>query len=254
MLSKNKIKLIQSLSRKKNRDESGLFLAEGFKLVDQLKHSNYDFHTIIAPERYIVDFLDIKCEKVIATCDEIKKISLLKTPQDIVAVCYQKNIIVEASQLQHELVLALDDIQDPGNLGTIIRLASWFGIQHVICSAHTVDCYNPKAIQASMGAIAQVSVFYTQLDQFIQEAKQNGISIYGTFLEGKNIYESTLENKGIVVLGNEGNGISDKIKSLVDQQIVIPSFAARADKVESLNVSMATSIICSEFRRRVPKP
>lgn len=250
MISKNKTKLIQSLSRKKNREQSGLFWAEGKRLVDQLRQFNFNFHTIIALPEQINNYSEINCEKIEAGFDEIKKLSLLKSPPEVLAICYQKPAVLSTVLPKQELVIALDDVQDPGNLGTIIRLASWFGIKHIVCSENSADCYNPKVIQSTMGAIANVSVHYTNLVSFLENARCEDLSIYGTFLDGKNIYETPLDKNGIIVMGNEGKGISEPIASLIDKKLLIPSFAESHSQVESLNVSMATSIICSEFKRR----
>ena len=153
--------------------------------------------------------------------------------------------------LNHDnLILVLDQIQDPGNLGTIIRLASWFGIEYIVCSPDTVDCYNPKVVQATMGAIAHVKVLYTDLSLFLNESILKGRTIYGTFLDGDNIYGSELKENGIIILGNEGNGISKEIEKIVTNRLFIPSYQSSARNVESLNVSIAAAIVCSEFRRK----
>ena len=250
MLSKNKIKFIQSLHQKKNRDELGLFIAEGERLVAQLIDSGCQIQTLITTSPKVDRFSKLKSEIIIATYSEIKKASSLKTPQEMMAICYQKKSNPADIELSDELVIALDDIQDPGNMGTIIRLASWFGIKNIVCSNHTVDCYNPKVIQSTMGAIAQVTVHYTSLTNFLNEARQMGSTAYGTFLDGKNIYTASLKKSGIIVMGNEGRGISTAIEALIDQKLFIPSFATNNTQVESLNVSVATSIVCSEFKRR----
>jgi TrmH family RNA methyltransferase len=249
MLSKNKIKFINSLNRKKIRDQTGLFIAEGKKTIQQLIDAGYGFHILICTEEIINQFSNLDCEKITASKDEIKKISTFKAPQPILAVCKQhKHITPTPNTLQNELSLALDNIQDPGNLGTIIRLASWFGIKNIVSSLNTADCYNPKTIQATMGAIAHVNVFYTKLEDFLFENARQGIPVYGTFLNGENIYTTELTPNGIIVMGNEGNGISNEIEKIVDHKLYIPSFNER--NVESLNVSTATSIVCSEFKRR----
>ncbi|MDA3930772.1 MAG: RNA methyltransferase [Prolixibacteraceae bacterium] len=249
MLSKNKIKFIQSLSRKKIRDEKGLFIAEGEKLIDQLIDNKFNFQTIIYTEKYEEDYPKLNCEKIIAEYSDIKKASSLKTPQEIIAICYQPKKEFKITASKDELSLVLDDIQDPGNLGTIIRIASWFGIKQIVCSMHTADCYNSKVIQATMGAISTVSILYTKLETYLKEAQSNGIPISGTFLDGENIYSKKLEANGIIVMGNEGNGISPEIAKYVDSKLLIPSFAKDQLQVESLNVGVATAIICSEFRR-----
>ena len=250
MLSKNKIKLIQSLKRKKNRDEAGLFVAEGEKLVTELISVGFQIQTLITTNSKVNRYSGLKVEICTASYDEIKKVSSLTTPQDVIAICRQKTSMLKKVDFGKELIIALDDIQDPGNLGTIIRLASWFGIKHIICSAHTVDCFNPKVIQSTMGAIAHVSLHYTSLPDFLISARESSGRIYGTFLDGNNIYTTPLEKSGIIIMGNEGQGISESVEELVNQKLYIPSFAPDNTQVESLNVSVATSIVCSEFMRR----
>jgi TrmH family RNA methyltransferase len=247
MLSKNKIKHIQSLSRKKVRDTEGLFLAEGEKLVAELMEAGFEAQAIFTTKENI---LYNAPETFLVSTKEMKKISLLKTPGNIIAVCKISKPSISQINPDNELVIVLDSIQDPGNLGTIIRLASWFGIKNIVCSEETVDCYNPKTVQSTMGALAHVNIHYTKLIDFLGEASSKGINIYGTFLEGANIYESQLSARGIVVLGNEGSGISTGIEEIINYKLHIPSFSENNKTVESLNVSMAAAIICSEFRRR----
>jgi len=251
MLSKNKVKIIQSLSYKKGREETGLFIAEGEKLITDLIQSGFKINSLIALEGKMKIFSAIHCEKVIATEDELKKISLLKTPPSMVAVCFQRIDKFTSGSSKKGLTIVLDDIQDPGNFGTIIRLASWFGIDQIICSENTVDCYNPKVIQATMGAIANVKIIYTDIFSYISDYAEEGRVIYGTFMEGENIYNIDLDENGIVVFGNEGNGISKKTMGLITRKISIPSFAKDHHLIESLNVSIAAAIVCSEFRRRI---
>jgi RNA methyltransferase, TrmH family len=250
MLSKNKVKIIQSLSRNKGRDETGLFIAEGEKLITELLKSGFKFETLIAVETLLNKFSDIQCEKYIATEEDLKKISLLKTPSSIIAICHQQieNPIVGA--YIKDLTIVLDDIQDPGNFGTIIRLASWFGIKQIVCSENTVDCYNPKVIQATMGAIAHVNIIYTKILDFLSKSIAEGRIVYGTFMEGENIYKTPLSENGIIVFGNEGKGISNEVEKIVTNKISIPSYSIDKQTIESLNVSIAASIVCSEFRRR----
>jgi TrmH family RNA methyltransferase len=251
MLSKNKIKQIKSLAHKKYRDSTGLFIAEGEKIVTELIIARYRFNLIVATKGLMPSYNSVDCEKITATPDDIKKVSQLKTPPPVFALCYQKQEKLLVENLKNELTLALDQIQDPGNLGTIIRLSSWFGLHHLVCSPNTVDCYNPKVIQASMGAIAHVSIHYTSLDALIVDAKKAGIATLGTFLSGSNIYSENLPEKGIVVLGNEGQGISPEIEKLIGKKLFIPSHPLNRLSVESLNVSVAASIVCSEFRRNI---
>lgn len=246
-ISKNKIKFIQSLQRKKNRDELGLFLAEGDKLVQQLLSAGIVIQTIAHCHELKTEFRPLNCELIDCTPAEIKKISNLKTPPQVIAVCEMP----AKAQLpfNNNLIIVLDSVQDPGNLGTIIRLASWFGIKHIVCSEDTADCYNPKVVQASMGAVAHVTMHYTNLYSYLITAKSKQLTIYGTFLEGNNIYKEQLKSSGIIVMGNEGKGISEEVASLVDKKLLIPNFSQNGEYVESLNVSMATAIICSEFMR-----
>jgi RNA methyltransferase, TrmH family len=251
MISKNKIKFIQSLSAKKERENSGLFIAEGEKLVFELLKANYEIHTIISTNENLTLINKTKSEFISVSESEMKKISSLKTPPPILAIVKQPLSLKIPYILPLDLILVLDSIQDPGNLGTIIRLASWFGISTIICSENCVDCFNPKVVQATMGAIAHVKFIYINLTNILQQALSENRTIYGTFLEGENIYTSQLDKNGIVVLGNEGKGISNEVGKLISKKILIPSFSSEGKNIESLNVSVAASIVCSEFRRRI---
>lgn len=253
MLSKNKIKFIQSLSRKKNRDEQGVFLVEGNKMVEEAIRSDFKIDLIACTAKYALQFkdLDNRCGELIITDNELlAKASLLQNPQDALAIVQQPFYEFNQIDFNKELCLALDFIQDPGNLGTILRLADWFGINHIICSENTVDLYNPKVVQASMGAIFRIKTHVADLPLFLEPLAQIGIPLYGTFLEGKNIYREPLSSNGIIVLGNEGNGISKEVTKLVTHQLLIPDFSTHQNKPESLNVAVAAAICCSEFRRR----
>jgi TrmH family RNA methyltransferase len=253
MLSKNKIKLIQSLSRKKNRDESGVFLVEGNKMVEEAIRSGFKIELLVCTSEFANQHPEInnRVKELIETDNEsLAKASLLQNPQDSLAIVRQPANIYPETNLEKDLCLALDFIQDPGNLGTILRIADWYGINHVVCSENTVDVFNPKVVQASMGAIFRIKIETAELSRFIKNAAENGIPVYGTFLEGNNIYEQTLSPNGIIVLGNEGNGISDPISRLVTQKLLIPCFSTHENKPESLNVAIAAAICCSEFRRR----
>jgi TrmH family RNA methyltransferase len=253
MLSKNKIKFIHSLNRKKTRENEKLFLVEGNKLVLEAISSKLPLKLLVAtPDFYELTELDCNLAEEVIECsaEELKKASMLQTPQQAMAVVHMPNNVLRINQLTNQLSIALDFIQDPGNLGTIIRMADWFGIEHLLCSTDTVDCYNPKVIQASMGAILRVNVHYIDLEEWLEKANQVQLPVYGTFLEGENIYQSSLSNKGILVMGNEGNGISPAITRKIEHKIHIPSFATNGDGSESLNVATATAICCSEFKRR----
>ena len=229
MLSKNQIKFIKSLSQKKYRDESGCFLAEGNKLVADL-----------------LPYFD--CELLLDEPEEIERVSLLKNPQQKLAVFRQPQYQLDFPSLSGKLSLALDCIQDPGNLGTIIRIADWFGIENIICSRETADVYNPKTVQATMGALSRVKVHYTDLPVFLKQNKT--LPVYGAFLNGENIYTENLTPEGLIVMGNEGNGISEKIEPFISKRLYIPSYPLNQPTSESLNVAAATAIICAEFRRR----
>lgn len=251
MLSKNKIKFIQSLSRKKQRDEEQLFLVEGDKLVTEALQSVFKVRMLCATPEFIrqnSSILTSAVEVIETDADELKKASQLQSPQNSLAVLEMQRADFSLKQIDKNLCLALDFIQDPGNLGTIIRLADWFGIEHILCSENTVDCYNPKVIQASMGAILRVKLHYTNLHQTLKEASTVGIPVYGAFLDGENIYREKLSSNGILVMGNEGNGISPEVEKIISRKLHIPSFAGSGS--ESLNVSMASAICLSEFFRR----
>ena len=248
-LSKQKIKLIHSLESKKYRKSFHVFVAEGNKLVNDLFDAQLICKYLFATPSWFLSNPKLLAEESIEISEtELKKISSLKTPQEVLAVFYQPDYDAGKINLSEQLVLALDGIQDPGNLGTIIRIADWFGIEHVVCSPETVDVFNSKTIQATMGAIARIKVYYMPLIDFIR--KEESILVYGTFLEGNNIYQEELASNGIIIMGNEGNGISKELIPFITNNLFIPNFPAGRTTSESLNVASATSIICSEFRRR----
>lgn len=250
MLSKNLIKLVRSLEMKKFRKETGLFVAEGEKLVNDLISSGVESFKIIATEKHAAALRNNRdIELVVVDDEELKKVSFLKSPQGIVGLFKQKNCAPDVATPRRELCLALDDVQDPGNLGTIIRIADWFGIEHIYCSIGTVDIYNPKTVQATMGAISRVNIYYVDLPQFLSSLEKS-IPMYGTFLDGKNIYEHKLSANGVIVMGNEGKGIGAECEKFIDERILIPNYPAGRATSESLNVSTATAIVCGEFRRR----
>jgi TrmH family RNA methyltransferase len=248
MLSKTKIKFIKSLERKKQRVESGLFLAEGNKLVTDL----FPFFTcelLVAKTSWLAVQSDLNPkELIVAEENDIQKASLLKNPQDVIAVFRQPNPKLDYQTLREGLSLVLDGIQDPGNLGTIIRLADWFGIKNILCSPDTVDVFNPKTVQASMGGIAHVHVLYHSLPELFEELKD--VQVYGAFLDGKNIYQEKLTSKGLLIMGNEGNGIRPEVEKRISNRLYIPNFPPGTESTESLNVASATAIICAEFRRQ----
>lgn len=247
-LSKNKLRQLLTFTKKKNRDEENLFLAEGNKLVQDLL-PYFKCKTIVGTTDYFErERFDCATECYIATREELERLSLTRSPQSVWALYERKNYQLDFTAIEQTLSIALDGVQDPGNLGTIIRIADWFGIENIICSPNCVDLYNPKVVQATMGAIARVKVHYTELPQLINTMKN--LPIYGTFLEGEFIYDTPLSNKGIIVMGSEGNGISKEVGQLVNKKLFIPSYPPNRTTSESLNVAVATSIICSEFRRR----
>jgi len=285
MLSKQKIKIISSLKHKKYRDELGLFVAEGGKNVIDLSRK-FSCEMLFATQDWLKNnrhLFPLSGEMSegqsglqtfeVKTADELKPVSFLTTPQEVVAVfkipahtkspptpqrgdCSPPSGELEGATFGRtkggyykDLSLALDCVQNTGNLGTIIRIADWFGISNIFCSPDTADVYNPKVVQAAMGALANVNVHYVDLQQFIKRAKENEIPVFGTFLEGKNIYKQKLPKNGIIVLGNEGNGISTEIESLITEKLFIPNFSNNNQTSESLNVAVAAAIVCSEFRR-----
>lgn len=250
MISKNRVKLIRSLEKKKQRNELGLFLAEGNKLVADMLPA-FEAELILAKSSWLATQGDLPARELLdADEEDIRKASLLKNPQDVIAVFRQPDWSIETVDPAGQLVLALDGIQDPGNLGTIIRIADWFGLESIVCSPDTADLFNPKVVQATMGALARVKVFYTDLTEWLSQQQEKGVSIYGTLLDGEDIYRKKLTETGILIMGNEGKGISPEIEALVNEKLFIPSYPAGRDTSESLNVATATAIVCAEFRRR----
>ena len=241
MISKNQIKLIKSLQQKKYRKLYHLFIAEGVKVIQELLNSNYELVELFTTQELFPNVEKSKLNFISEA--ELKSISALVTANECLAVF----IIPEKVETDYSntLQIALDDIRDPGNMGTIIRLADWFGIQNITCSEATVDVYNPKVIQSTMGSIARVNILYCDLKKELLSAK---VPVYGTLLEGKNIYSEKLIQPAIIVLGNESNGISEEIQKLITHKITIPRFGT-LQQTESLNVATATAIVLSEFCR-----
>lgn len=247
-LSKNKIKYIRSLEQKKVRKEEQVFLAEGPKLVEELL-GHFRCRLLAATASWLRSHREVDADEITeVTPDELSRASLLKTPQQVLAIFEQPQYDLNPDSIRPNLCLALDDVQDPGNLGTIIRLADWFGIEHIICSSNTVDVYNPKTVQATMGGIARVKVHYTSLPDFIRSL--GDVPVFGTFLEGDNMYDQQLSGNGLIVMGNEGNGISKEVESLINRKLYIPNYPQERQTSESLNVAIATAIVCAEFRRQ----
>lgn len=248
-ISKNKIKFIRSLEQKKVRREERVFLAEGPKLTaDLLGHFRCRY--LAATDDWLASHNSIEADEIdTATIDEIARASLLKTPQDVIAIFDQREEKTEITVIEKQLCLALDDVQDPGNLGTIIRIADWFGIEHIFCSTNTVDVYSPKVVQATMGALSRVHLHYVSLTELIGKLNKN-VPIYGTLLDGTNIYTQELSTTGLIVMGNEGNGITAEVRQLINRKLYIPNYPEGRDTSESLNVAIATAVTCAEFRRR----
>ena len=245
MLSKSTISLLKSLQQKKFRIEHGLFLVEGYKSVIDFANSAYQIVTI-----YYTNAIDPKLLNLSGkinfneiSLSDLEKISSLRSPQEIIALIKMPEWpILKAEELKGKFAIALDGIQDPGNMGTIIRTADWFGIQHIICSADTVDVYNPKVVQATMGSLAHISIYYVELAEFLETINT---PLFGALLDGSNIYKTNFGAEGLVIMGNEGNGLRPEIVKLVQKAVTIP----RGGHAESLNVGIATAIFCSEIKR-----
>ena len=249
MLSKNKIKYIRSLELKKNRKEEKVFVAEGHKLVGDLME-HFPCRLLAGTAGWFSSHPDCHADEMIEVeQEELSRASLQKTPQEVLAIFEQPVYESDSKVISESLCLALDNVQDPGNLGTIVRLADWFGIEDIFCSAGTVDIFNPKTVQATMGAIARVRVHYCDLPELISSLK--GIPVYGTFLNGNVIYSETLSANGLIVMGNEGNGVSTEVEALINKRLYIPNYPHERETSESLNVAIATAVVCAEFRRRL---
>lgn len=245
-MTKAEIQHIRSLQDKRNRDEEGLFVAEGAKLVEEIASSALTIRRIYTTRT------DLKGANVeVVDTKTMERLSGLKSASDTLAVVEQPRYRLNLNTLTKSLVLALDGVQNPGNLGTIIRLADWFGVEDILCSKECADCFNPKVIQATMGAILRVRIHYVEnLPQLLSQANKEGMPIYGTLLDGDNIYGTTLTPTGIIVMGNEGRGLSEECRKVVTHRLLIPAYPAERPTSESLNVAMATGITLSEFRRR----
>ena len=240
MVSNKQLKLLNQLKQKKYRNEFNLFVAEGNKSVKELIKANFEVYQIFATEAFFNDFHHPKALQISES--DLKKISNLKSPNDVLGIF---EIPKKAGLTRKKITLVLDEINDPGNLGTIIRLCDWFDIKELVCSKNTEDCYNPKVVQASMGSIARVSINYEDLEEYLTTEQR---PIYGTFLAGQNIYHKDFEKEAVIVMGNEANGISPEIAKLIQTKITIPQFGHN-QSTESLNVATATAIILSEFKR-----
>lgn len=249
MISRTRIKWIKSLEMRKYRLQEKAFVAEGPKLVGELLP--YSTPLYIAATKGWLDanrhLLRAVKEVDEVSQTELERASLLRTPQSVLAVMPIPERRLDISSLQKKLVIALDSVQDPGNLGTILRIADWFGIHEVLCSEGTADVYNPKCVQSCMGALARVKVFYCNLPEVLGQVE---MPVFGTFLDGTDIYKEELSQQGIIVMGNEGNGISQPVAKLVNRRLYVPNYPKGSLTTESLNVAVATGIVCAEFRRR----
>jgi TrmH family RNA methyltransferase len=252
MISNTRLKLIRSLARKKVRDQHGLFMVEGEKMVRELAEcapdSRFTLEEVFATPEWIEENKGISITA--ASQQEINKASQLVTPPPVFAVVHIPEDSFRPEQLLHTPVLAFESIRDPGNLGTIIRTADWFGIGHIVCSPDSTDLYNPKVVQSTMGAITRVQVHYVDLESWLAGKEMQGRPVYGTFLDGENIYESVLESNPVILFGNESRGLSGNIGKRVTKRLSIPSFSPQGEGSESLNVASSVAVLCSELKRR----
>jgi TrmH family RNA methyltransferase len=239
-ISKNQLKLITSLSQKKYRQKHNLFIAEGVKVLNELLNSPFEIETLFCTDDFEVAISEKKIIRISET--ELKKVSTLKSPNKALGIF---KIPKEKALQNSGLTIALDAINDPGNLGTIIRLCDWFGVTQLVCSKDTVDCYNQKVVQASMGSLTRVSIYYTDLENYITKSN---LDTFIADMDGENVYKTKLPKEGILIMGNEANGVSEEIKSLLQYKISIPRFG-ETQETESLNVATATAILLSEFKR-----
>jgi RNA methyltransferase, TrmH family len=257
MISKNKIKFIISLKNKKVRDEERLYVIEGDKLVKEFLSGKIAIKMLAGKPEFInglpPGLLSIPEEIEEISYDTLKQISTLKTPHNALAVVHMPETEMNIHEITRHLCVALDFIQDPGNMGTIIRAAGWFGIRNIICSLDCVDVYNPKVVQASMGALLHVNIFYSDLKELFTSASRYSVPVYGTLMNGNSIYDQQLKNNGIILFGNESKGISDELLPFITEKIMIPKFSKGREGIDSLNVGMAASIVFSEFLRKTSR-
>jgi len=253
MISRQKIDFIHGLARKKEREMAGCFVAEGEKLVFDLLRTTLNLREIYYTQEGLssIQSKRMKVEAIPVSEKEMERISAFKNPSSILALFESPTYQEVESPSFDGLNLVLDGLQDPGNLGTIIRLADWFGIGQIFCSENCVDNYNPKCIQSTMGAIARVRVHYLDLTKLLKEAVGQNIAIYGTYMEGENVFETELSANALIVMGNEGKGISPELEGYLTKKISIPSYPAGHRELESLNVAVSAAIICAEFRRKM---
>lgn len=258
MISSSKSKLIRSLQQKKFRDQQGLFLVEGEKMVRELIAGDPDKRFPIQEIIATPEWLDNQrtrlqlgsAELTQATQAEIKKVSSLVTPQAVIALVSMPEIPFSAEALLDTPVLAFESIRDPGNLGTIIRTADWFGIRHIVCTPDSTDLYNSKVVQSTMGAITRVQVHYQEMEALLNRNEMQAKPILGTFMEGENIYSASLPPNPMILFGNESHGLSESLNPYIRQRITIPAFSPLGLGSESLNVASSVAVVCSEIRRR----
>jgi len=240
MLSKNQFKLINGLKKKKFRIQNNLFIAEGIKIVEELISSKFKLKTLFCTEDY-TNKLQVENIQIISD-KELKNISEFTSPNQVLAIFE----IPEKDTIKNTgFTLVLDEINDPGNLGTIIRLCDWFAVDQIICSTNTVDCFNPKVVQSSMGSLSRVSIIYSDLKPFLEKETR---PIYGALLNGENLYKTSLPKNAVLIMGNEANGINKEVQNTITKPITIPQFG-NVQNTESLNVATATAILLSEFKR-----
>lgn len=249
MLSKSQIGFIKSLHQKKYRKENRIFIIEGIKSIEEFTQSSYHVHSIycLASHQHLLPKLSANIKLFEVNNADLDKISTLQTPQGMLALVHMKEeLIPDGAVLKNKFSLVLDGIQDPGNLGTIIRTADWFGFENIICSLNTVETYNPKTVQATMGSLCRVNISYTDLRSWLQ---QIDIPIYAAMLDGKSLYDLAWEREGLLILGNEGQGVSEVIKEMITTPVTIP----RVGQAESLNVAVSAAILCSDISRKLNK-
>lgn len=251
MLSNNRISFVKSLQQKKFRAEEGLFVAEGDKLVREYLQSSFEVDSVYASTDWLQrngNLINQPTESAGVNERDLARMSSLVNASEVLAVVKVPHLVIETSELEKGLVLVLDGIRDPGNLGTIIRTADWFGIQYIVASEDTAEHWNPKVVQASMGSLTRVKIVNRDLDSFFSEVKSE--NVFGTFMEGENVYGAELPSDAFIVIGNEANGIRETTEKFITRKISVPSFSAASQKAESLNAAIATALVLSEFRRR----
>jgi len=253
MITASTIKQVKSLQQKKYRREYGLFVVEGQRMFSEIIESDLKIRDIYGLTSFINESKDYENRVTEVTKKEMSRMSGLVTPSPVLAVVEIPNNSFTLKAIQNNVSIALDDIQDPGNLGTIIRLASWFGIEFIFCSYGTAEAFSPKVVQASMGALTNVKVIYTDLESFVNDATKAKIPVFSTCLDGEEIYNASLPANGLIVFGNEGKGISNSLSNRIKRKLTIPRFSETTTGSESLNVAVAAAIVCSEFKRRIKK-